>query len=62
MNEFFPLCILFFSPEPEPDYDWALMKLMNRFPDCSRDFLEDILEQCQDDYETANMLLVNTLS
>ncbi|XP_047458042.1 epithelial-stromal interaction protein 1 isoform X1 [Mugil cephalus] len=48
--------------EPEPDYDWALMKLMNQFPDCCQDFLEDILEQCHGDHEQATMLLISTLS
>ncbi|XP_069568138.1 epithelial-stromal interaction protein 1 [Brachyistius frenatus] len=46
--------------DPEPDYDWALMKLMSRFPDCSKGFLEDILDQCNGDYEEANTLLFCT--
>ncbi|XP_044073281.1 epithelial-stromal interaction protein 1 isoform X2 [Siniperca chuatsi] len=48
--------------DPEPDYDWALMKLMNSFPDCCRVFLEDILDQCDGDYEQAYTLLISTLS
>lgn len=46
----------------EPDYDWALMKLINSFPDCCRVFLEDILNQCNGDYEQASTLLISTLS
>ncbi|XP_040004944.1 epithelial-stromal interaction protein 1 isoform X2 [Xiphias gladius] len=48
--------------DPEPDYDWALMRLMNRFPNCSRVFLEDILDQCNGDYEQAYTLLIWMLS
>ncbi|XP_070770740.1 epithelial-stromal interaction protein 1 [Enoplosus armatus] len=48
--------------DPEPDYDWALMKLITVFPDCSRVFLEDILDQCDGDYERAYTLLMCTLS
>ncbi|XP_040913582.1 epithelial-stromal interaction protein 1 isoform X2 [Toxotes jaculatrix] len=48
--------------DPEPDYDWALMKLMNSFPDCSNVFLEDILDQCNGDYEQAYKLLSLALS
>lgn len=55
---FFPVCI----PDLEPDYDWALMKLINSFPDCCRVFLEDILNQCNGDYEQASTLLISTLS
>ncbi|XP_008297351.1 epithelial-stromal interaction protein 1 [Stegastes partitus] len=46
----------------EPDYDWALMKLKNRFPQCSVGFLEDILHQCNGDYEEASTLLICSLS
>lgn len=48
--------------DPQPDYDWALMKLMNSFPDCCKVFLEDILNQCNGDYEQAYTLLITTLS
>lgn len=48
--------------DSDPDYDWALMKLENRFPDCCRVFLEDILDQCRGDYEEAHMLLLSSLS
>lgn len=48
--------------DPEPDYDWALMKLESSFPDCCRVFLEDILNQCSGDYEQAYTLLISTLS
>ncbi|XP_022064502.2 epithelial-stromal interaction protein 1 [Acanthochromis polyacanthus] len=48
--------------EPEPDFDWALIKLTNRFPDCSKDFLEDILQQCNGNYEEALTLLICSLS
>lgn len=41
----------------ESDYDWALMKLMNSFPHCSKVFLEDILIQCDGNYEQACTLL-----
>ncbi|XP_076603455.1 epithelial-stromal interaction protein 1 [Chaetodon auriga] len=46
----------------EPDHDWALMKLTNCFPACSRVFLEDILDQCNSDYEKAYTLLICTLN
>uniref|UniRef100_A0A665VPY7 CUE domain-containing protein n=1 Tax=Echeneis naucrates TaxID=173247 RepID=A0A665VPY7_ECHNA len=48
--------------EVEPDYDWSLMKLMNNFPDYSKVFLEDILDQCNGDYEQAYTLLICLLS
>ncbi|XP_061580352.1 epithelial-stromal interaction protein 1 [Cololabis saira] len=48
--------------DPEPDRDWALMKLITNFPDCAKDFLEDILTQCNGDYEDAYTLLICTLS
>ncbi|GLD56586.1 epithelial-stromal interaction protein 1 [Lates japonicus] len=48
--------------DSEPDYDWALMKLMNSFPECSKVFLEDILIQCNTDYEQACTLLKSVLS
>ncbi|XP_073330372.1 epithelial-stromal interaction protein 1 [Pagrus major] len=48
--------------DTDPDYDWSLMKLINSFPDCSRVFLEDILDQCNGDYEQAYSLLISTLS
>ncbi|XP_028447058.1 epithelial-stromal interaction protein 1 [Perca flavescens] len=47
---------------PEPDFDWALMRLMNRFPDFSKVFLEDILDQCNGDYDQAYTLLNCTLN
>ncbi|CAG5865393.1 unnamed protein product [Menidia menidia] len=50
------------TSETEPDYDWALMKLMTSFPDCAKCFLEDILTQCDGDYEKAHSLLICTLS
>ncbi|KAM4559075.1 uncharacterized protein epsti1 [Odontesthes bonariensis] len=48
--------------DPEPDQDWALMKLIAIFPDCAKCFLEDILNQCNGDYEQAHSLLLCTLS
>lgn len=48
--------------DPEAEYDWALMKLINRFPDCNKGFLEDILTQCNKDYEEAYTLLISTFS
>ncbi|XP_030614182.1 epithelial-stromal interaction protein 1 [Archocentrus centrarchus] len=48
--------------DPEAEYDWALMKLINRFPDCNKSFLEDILMQCNKDYEEAYTLLISTFS
>ncbi|XP_059198184.1 epithelial-stromal interaction protein 1 [Centropristis striata] len=50
------------SAEPEPDFDWALMKLMNSFPDFSKEFLEEILDQCSGDYQQAYTLLDCTLN
>ncbi|XP_056145947.1 epithelial-stromal interaction protein 1 [Lampris incognitus] len=49
-----------FGGDPEPDYEWALMKLESRFPECSRVFLEDILIQCNGDYQQAYTLLSDT--
>ncbi|XP_071340064.1 epithelial-stromal interaction protein 1 [Trachinotus anak] len=46
----------------EPDYDWALMKLMNSFPDYDKVCLEEILIQCNGDYEQAYTLLICMLS
>ncbi|KAK2840343.1 hypothetical protein Q5P01_014083 [Channa striata] len=43
----------------EPDFDWALMKLMNHFPDFSKVFLEEILDQCDGDCDQARMLLLS---
>ncbi|KAA8593109.1 hypothetical protein FQN60_018564 [Etheostoma spectabile] len=43
----------------EPDVDWALMRLMSSFPDFSKVFLEDILDQCNGDYDQAYTLLNN---
>ncbi|KAM8857397.1 uncharacterized protein epsti1 isoform 1-T1 [Synchiropus picturatus] len=64
---------LFTDPEPEPSSWWwtegadggaeceqALVQLMSRFPDCSRAFLEDILDQCAGDYQRASQLLDDT--
>ncbi|KAM3607602.1 uncharacterized protein V6R79_010509 [Siganus canaliculatus] len=48
--------------DPELDYDRALMKLMDNFPDFARVFLEDILDQCHGDYMQAYTLLSCTLS
>lgn len=48
--------------EPEPDYNWNLMKLMTSFPGYDKDFLQDILKQCNGDYEEACTLLISTLS
>ncbi|XP_072253446.1 uncharacterized protein epsti1 isoform X2 [Leuresthes tenuis] len=50
------------TKETEPDQDWALMKLMTIFPDCAKCFLEDILNQCNGNYEQAHSLLLCTLS
>ncbi|XP_033842953.1 epithelial-stromal interaction protein 1 isoform X1 [Periophthalmus magnuspinnatus] len=58
-------------PEPEscrahtaadasgPDFEWALMKLMSNFPQFDKDVLQDLLRQCDGDYEeTYNLLAV----
>ncbi|XP_054471239.1 epithelial-stromal interaction protein 1 [Anoplopoma fimbria] len=50
------------TDEADPHYDWALMKLMSIFPDCSKAFLEDILDQCNNDYEQAYTLLNCTMN
>ncbi|XP_034741788.1 epithelial-stromal interaction protein 1 [Etheostoma cragini] len=47
---------------PEPDVDWALMRLMSSYPDFSKVFLEDILDQCNSDYDQAYTLLDCTLN
>ncbi|XP_026001024.1 epithelial-stromal interaction protein 1-like [Astatotilapia calliptera] len=48
--------------DPRAEYDQALMKLIKSFPNCDRDFLEDIFTQCNRDYEEASTLLISTLS
>ncbi|KAM6978274.1 uncharacterized protein epsti1 [Tautogolabrus adspersus] len=48
--------------DSDPDYDWALSQLMNSFPNCCKVFLEDILDQCNGDYDEAYALLISTLS
>ncbi|KAF7656147.1 hypothetical protein LDENG_00045930 [Lucifuga dentata] len=48
--------------DPQLDHDWALMKLVNRFPQCTMAFLEDILNQSSGDYQQAYTLLSSTLS
>lgn len=53
-------CVCF--SEQEPDYNWTLMKLMANFPDCNKVFLEDILNQCNYNYEQAYELLICSLS
>ncbi|XP_075966404.1 epithelial-stromal interaction protein 1 [Anarhichas minor] len=55
-------CFADWTVEADPDYDWALVKLKKSFPDCSRVFLEDILEQCNSDYEQAYTLLDCTMN
>ncbi|XP_061647335.1 epithelial-stromal interaction protein 1 isoform X2 [Phyllopteryx taeniolatus] len=42
--------------------EWALMKLMVNFPDFSRLFLEDILDQCSGDYRQAHALLKRSMT
>ncbi|CAM9313113.1 unnamed protein product [Lampetra planeri] len=51
----------FFFPDPESDHEWAMIRLMSNFPECSRTFLADILDQCGGRYEQADMLLIGTL-
>lgn len=41
----------------ESDFDWALMKLMSNFPRCDKGVLQDILTQCNGDYQQAYGLL-----
>ncbi|XP_036397308.1 epithelial-stromal interaction protein 1 [Megalops cyprinoides] len=43
--------------EDEGDHEWAVMKLMNAFPFFERDFLEDIVAQCNGNYQQAYSLL-----
>ncbi|KAK7882316.1 hypothetical protein WMY93_028490 [Mugilogobius chulae] len=45
------------EPNTASDFEWALMKLMTKFPDFNKDALEDILNQCSGDYEQAYELL-----
>ncbi|XP_061081531.1 epithelial-stromal interaction protein 1 [Conger conger] len=45
------------SEDDDHDREWAVMKLINNFPYYERDFLEDILEQCDGDYQRAYTLL-----
>ncbi|XP_061679782.1 uncharacterized protein epsti1 [Syngnathoides biaculeatus] len=42
--------------------EWALMKLMAKFPNFSRLFLEDILDQCSGDYLQAYALLEGSMT
>ncbi|XP_060909641.1 epithelial-stromal interaction protein 1 [Labrus mixtus] len=48
--------------DSDPDSDWALMELMSSFPNCCKVFLEEILDQCNGDYDQASALLISTLS
>ncbi|XP_064800394.1 epithelial-stromal interaction protein 1 isoform X1 [Oncorhynchus masou masou] len=61
----------FTSPEPDPahstsewreetnpDFEWVVMKLQNSFTFCERPFLEDIVIQCNGDYQQAYDLLI----
>ncbi|XP_018584808.1 epithelial-stromal interaction protein 1 [Scleropages formosus] len=41
----------------ETDHEWAVMKLLIRFPSCEREFLQDIVAQCNGDYQQACSLL-----
>lgn len=50
------------TQEVEPEYDWALMRLISSFPDYSKVFLEDILDQCDGDYQQAYTLLISALN
>ncbi|KAG5833087.1 hypothetical protein ANANG_G00272140 [Anguilla anguilla] len=45
------------TEEAGSDRDWVVMKLINDFPFCERDFLEDIVDQCDGDYQRAYSLL-----
>ncbi|CAL9690469.1 unnamed protein product [Knipowitschia caucasica] len=44
-------------PTSGPDFEWALMKLMRKFPSFDKDFLGDILGQFNGDFEQASALL-----
>ncbi|MFT7817950.1 epithelial-stromal interaction protein 1 [Arapaima gigas] len=41
----------------EHDHEWAMMKFLSRFPNYERGFLQDIVSQCNGDYEQACSLL-----
>ncbi|XP_060944915.1 epithelial-stromal interaction protein 1 [Limanda limanda] len=45
-----------------PDYDWALLKLGNIFPNYDKDVLRDVLHQVHGDFEQAVTMLVCTLT
>ncbi|KAJ8349989.1 hypothetical protein SKAU_G00251190 [Synaphobranchus kaupii] len=45
------------TEEDGNDPDWAVMKLINNFPFYERDFLEDIVDQCNGNYQQAYSLL-----
>ncbi|XP_020493438.1 epithelial-stromal interaction protein 1 [Labrus bergylta] len=48
--------------DSDPDSDWALKELMSSFPNCCKMFLEEILDQCNGDYDQAYALLISTLT
>ncbi|KAJ8404591.1 hypothetical protein AAFF_G00334540 [Aldrovandia affinis] len=43
--------------DDDDDSEWAVMKLINNFPFYERDFLEDIVNQCNGNYQKAYDLL-----
>ncbi|XP_067299449.1 epithelial-stromal interaction protein 1 [Pseudorasbora parva] len=45
------------AEEDDHDQMWTLMKLQNRFPYYERDMLDDIIKQCDGDYQRAYELL-----
>uniref|UniRef100_W5MET0 Epithelial stromal interaction 1 n=1 Tax=Lepisosteus oculatus TaxID=7918 RepID=W5MET0_LEPOC len=50
------------SEEDGYDLEWTVMKLQTSFPSCERAFLEDIVIQCNGDYNQAYKLLLCIIS
>ncbi|KAB5577082.1 hypothetical protein PHYPO_G00205870 [Pangasianodon hypophthalmus] len=45
------------AAEEDTDFEWVVMKLQNKFSYCQREYLEDIVSQCNGNYQQAYDLL-----
>ncbi|MCI4378448.1 hypothetical protein PGIGA_G00215970 [Pangasianodon gigas] len=45
------------AAEEDTDFEWVVMKLQNKFSYCEREYLEDIVSQCNGNYQQAYDLL-----
>ncbi|CAL8266657.1 unnamed protein product [Lota lota] len=50
------------AKDMEAEFEWAVKKLEVTFPECNQRFLEDILNQCNGDWQQAATLLHETMS